>query len=151
MDVYENLKNKNLQLPSPPPEGGVYTKVKQVGNFLFVSGQGPTFEGKPLFMGKVGKEISLEEGQEAATVCAMNILSCLHEYLGDLNRVKNVVKVLAFVASAEGFGEQPKVINSASSLFEGVFGEKGKHARSAIGTSELPGNIPVEIEAIIEV
>lgn len=151
MDVYENLEKRNLSLPLPPPEGGIYTKVKQVGNILYVSGQGPTFEGKPLYTGKVGGEISLEEGQEAARVCAMNIMSCLQEYLGDLNRVKNVVKLLAFVASAEGFGDQPKVINAASGLFEDIFEEKGKHARSAIGTNELPANIPVEIEAIIEI
>lgn len=151
MDVYENLKNKNLQLPAPPPEGGIYTKVKQVGNLLFISGQGPNLDGKPLCVGKVGKEISLEEGREAALVCAMNILSCLDEYLGDLNRIKNIVKLLGFVASAEGFGDQPKVINAASSFFEDIFGERGKHARSAIGTSELPGGIPVEIEAIIEI
>lgn len=151
MDVYENLEKKNLSLPLPPPEGGIYTKVKQVGNILYVSGQGPTFEGKPLYTGKVGGEISLEKGQEAARVCAMNIMSCLQEYLGDLNRVKNVVKLLAFVASAEGFGDQPKVINAASGLFEDIFEEKGKHARSAIGTNELPANIPVEIEAIIEI
>lgn len=151
MDVYENLKVNNLQLPLPPPKGGVYTKVKQAGNLLYVSGQGPAIGGKPVYTGKVGGELSLEEGQEAAAVCAMNILSCLQEYLGDLNRVKNVVKLLAFVASADGFGEQPKVINAASSIFENVFGEKGKHSRSAIGTSELPGNIPVEIEAIVEV
>lgn len=151
MDVYDNLKAKNLQLPTPPPEGGIYTKVKQVGNLLFISGQGPNLDGKPVCVGKVGAEVSLKEGQEAAAVCAMNLLSCLQEYLGDLNRVKNVVKLLAFVASADGFGEQPKVINAASSLFEEVFGERGRHARSAIGTSELPGNIPVEIEAIIEI
>lgn len=151
MDVYENLEKRNLSLPPSPPEGGIYTKVKQVGNILYVSGQGPTFKGKPLYIGKVGGEISLKEGQEAAEVCAMNIMSCLHEYLGDLNKVKNVVKLLAFVASAEGFGEQPKVINAASGLFEDIFGEKGKHARSAIGTNELPANIPVEIEAIIEI
>lgn len=129
MDVYINLQNNNLQLPPPPPEGGIYTKVKQVGNMIYISGQGPNLNGKPVYVGKVGGEVSLEEGQEAAVICALNILSCLEEYLGDLNRVKNVVKLLAFVASAQGFGEQPKVINAASSLFEKVFGEKGRHAR----------------------
>ncbi|MGL5514753.1 MAG: RidA family protein [Sporomusa sp.] len=151
MDVYENLKEMNLEVPSPQPKGGIYTKVKQVGNLLYVSGQGPTSNGEALYRGKLGRELTLEEGQQAAAVCAMNILSCLHEYLGDLNRVKNVVKLLAFVSGTDEFAEQPQVINGASSLFLKAFGEHGEHARSAIGTNALPGNIPVEIEAIIEI
>ena len=151
MCVYENLKKLNITLPEPPPKGGIYVPVKQVGNLIFTSGSGPIVNGKPAFVGKVGKELTVEDGQKAARIVALNILGVLHQYLGDLNRVKNVVKILGFVASAENFGSQPQVINGASQLFIDVFGENGQHARSAIGTSELPGNIPVEIEGIFEI
>jgi enamine deaminase RidA (YjgF/YER057c/UK114 family) len=151
MCVYENLKKLNLELPAPPPPGGVYVPVKQVGNLLFTAGQGPTVDGKPIYTGKLGKDLTIEQGQEAAKVVALNMLSVLHQHLGDLNRIKNVVKLLGLVASAPGFGEQPRVVNAASQLLVDVFGEKGRHARSAIGTNELPGNIPVEIEGIFEV
>lgn len=151
MDIYVRLKELQLELPRPTPPGGEYVKVKPSGNYLYVSGQGPNGTGAYEYMGKLGTDLTLEEGKAAARNCAINILSCLHEYLGDLNRVKNVVKLTAFVASAPGFGQQPQVVNAASEIFIKVFGEKGCHARSAIGTNELPGNIPVEIEAIIEI
>jgi len=151
MCVYENLKRLNLELPVPPPRGGVYVPVKQVGNILYTAGQGPIVDGKPAFTGKVGKDLSIEEGQEAARICILNTLSVVHQYLGDLNKIKNVVKLLGFVASIADFNSQPQVINGGSQLLVDIFGEKGQHARSAIGTNELPGNIPVEIEAIIEI
>ena len=151
MDVYENLKKLGLRIPSPPPVGGKYVPAKRVGNLVFTSGQGPIVEGKPAFTGKVGKELSLEHGQEAAKYCILNTLSVLEKAIGNLNRVKNVVKVLGFVASAQNFNQQPLVINAGSQLLIDVFGEKGQHARSAIGTNELPGNIPVEIEVIFEI
>ncbi len=151
MDVYENLKKLGLQIPSPPPVGGKYVPAKQVGNLVYTSGQGPIVEGKPAYTGKVGKELSLEQGQEAAKICILNTLSVLEKAIGNLNRVKNVVKVLGFVASAPNFNQQPAVINAGSQLLIDVFGDKGQHARSAIGTNELPGNIPVEIEVIFEI
>ncbi len=151
MNVYDVLKEKGITIPTPPPLGGVYVPVKQIGNICYTSGAGPVLEGKPVMTGKVGGELTLEQGQEAAKVCILNVLSVLEKHLGDLNKVKNVVKVLAFVASAPGFNSQPQVINAASELLGEVFGEKGKHARSAIGTNELPNNIPVEIEVIFEV
>lgn len=151
MNVYENLQNLKLELPAPPKKGGIYAKVKKSGNLLYISGQGPNLNGEAVYRGKLGGSLSFEDGQAAAKLCALNILSCLQEYLGDLNQVKSVVKVLAFVASAEGFGQQPQVINAASELFIQVFGEAGESARSAIGTNELPGDIPVEIEAIVEI
>ncbi|MFA6506913.1 MAG: RidA family protein [Treponemataceae bacterium] len=151
MDAYENLRKLGLELPTPPPPGGLYVPVKQVGNFLYTSGQGATRNGKPLFTGKVGAELTVEEGQQAARLCVLNLLSVLHAFTGDLNRIKNVVKVLALVASAPGFGQQPLVVNGGSQLLIDVFGERGKHCRSAMGTNELPGNIPVEIEAIFEI
>ena len=150
MDVYENMKKHNLEPIVNTPVGGEYVKVKQCGNMLYVSGQGPLADGKPVYTGKLG-ELSLEQGQEAARICALNILGCLHAYLGDLNKVKNVVKLLAFVASEDGFSSQPQVINKASEVFIQAFGENGRHARSAIGTNILPGNIPVEVEAVFEI
>ena len=151
MSVYENLKKLHIELPGPPAKGGIYVPVRQVGNLIFTSGVGPMVNGAPAFVGKIGKDLTIEEGQLAARIVAINILSILHQYLTDLNRIKQVVKILGFVASAEKFGSQPQVINGASQLFVDVFGEIGQHARSAIGTNELPGDIPVEIEGIFEV
>jgi enamine deaminase RidA (YjgF/YER057c/UK114 family) len=150
MNVNDRIRELGLTLPAPAPVGGVYTPVRQCGRQLYVSGQGPSVAGKRLFTGKVGGDLTLEQGQEAAKVCALNLLAAVQAYVGDLNRVAGVVKVLALVASAPGFGSQPAVINAASQLLVDVFGEKGRHARSAMGTSDLPGNIPVEIEAIFE-
>ena len=151
MDVHENLKKLGLVIPAPPQVGGKYVPTKQVGNLVYTSGQGPIVNGKPSVTGKLGKELSIEDGQEAARICILNVLSILQAQIGDLNKVKNVVKVLGFVASESGFNDQPAVINGGSQLLIDVFGDKGRHARSAIGTNELPGNIPVEIEVIFEV
>ena len=152
MDIYEKLKDLGLELPPPPPLGGIYKPVKQVGNLLFVSGQGPTSKDGSEIKGKVGADRTIEEGQQAARFCALNALSVLHHYLGDLNKIKSTVKILAFVQSAPGFGRQPEVVNGASQLLADVFGkERGIGARSAIGTNELPDDITVEIEFIFEV
>ena len=151
MNVYDVLKENGISIPAPPPLGGVYVPVKQVGNLCYTSGAGPVIDGKPVITGKLGGDLTMEEGQEAARICILNVLSVLEKQIGDLNRVKQVVKMLAFVASAPGFNSQPQVINAASELLGTVFGEAGGHARSAIGTNELPNNIPVEIEVIFEV
>ena len=152
MDVYAKLKELNLELPEVPPLGGKYKPVKQVGNMLYVSGQGPTEKGIPVIRGKVGTERTIEEAQQAARMCVMNALSNLHAYLGDLNRIKSLVKMLAFVESGPNFNQQPKGIDGASYLLAESFGEdRGVGARSAIGTNELPGDITVEIEFIFEI
>ncbi|MDR0567727.1 MAG: RidA family protein [Spirochaetaceae bacterium] len=151
MDVYENLKKLGLTLPAPPPLGGLYMPVKRTGNLLFCSGQGPTVHGVPILTGKIGLDLTIEQGQEAARACVLNTLSILHSYTGDLNRIVSVVKILVFVASAPGFSQQPLVANGASQLFIDVFGESGRPARSAVGHNELPGNIPVEVEGVFEV
>jgi enamine deaminase RidA (YjgF/YER057c/UK114 family) len=153
MDVYEKLKELGLELPTPPPAGGVYSPVKEFGkSLLYTSGVGPTADGKPLFTGKAGRELSLEDAQKAAVASTLNILSVLHRDIGDLNRVKNIVKMLAFVASSEDFYDQPKVMNPSTELLIKLFGDPaGRPARSAIGTNVLPGNIPVEIELLIEI
>ena len=143
MDVYENIRKSGYELPPSPPKGGIYKPVKQVGNLLYISGQGATKDGQPVVSGKLGSERTIEEGQEAARICTLNALSVLHEYLGDLNKIKSVVKILAFVASAPGFNSQ---------LLKDIFGDdNGVGARSAISAIELPGNISVEIEFIFEI
>ena len=152
MDIYGKLKELGYSLPSLPPRGGIYKPVKQIGNLLYVSGQGATVKGVPAVVGHVGMERTLEEGQDAARMCALNCLAVLEDYLGDLNRLKSLVKKLGFVASAPGFNAQPKVIDGASRFFMDVMGEDaGVGARSAIGVNELPGNIAVEIEFIFEI
>lgn len=151
MEIYEVIKNLGYELPELPPKGGIYKPVVQVGNLLYVSGQGATKAGVPVITGKVGTDRTVEEGQEAARICALNCLSTLHDYLGDLNKIKRLVKLLGFVESAPGFNMQPKVMDGASALLRDIFGENGVGARSAIGTNELPGNITVEIEFIFEI
>ncbi len=152
MDVYENLKKAGYELPEAPPLGGVYKPVKQVGNLLFVSGHGCTVKGVPVYTGQAGGDCSFEDAQEAGKLCVLNALASLHNFLGDLNKIKSVVKVLALVQSAPGFHDQPKVINAASQLLADVFGEEnGIGTRSAMGTNNLPGNITVEIEFMFEV
>ncbi|MDR3123868.1 MAG: RidA family protein [Treponema sp.] len=151
MDVYARLKELNLALPEPPPRGGIYKPVRQTGNCLYVSGQGATKGGIPVVTGKAGSERSLEEAQEAARICVLNALAVLQDYLGDLNRIKGLVKILAFVQSAPGFSQQPRVIDAASALLRDIWGEDGVGARSAIGVNELPGGITVEIEFIFEI
>jgi enamine deaminase RidA (YjgF/YER057c/UK114 family) len=151
MNAYENLMKLGYSLPGLPPLAGLYVRLKRIDRMVYVSGQGCTLEGRPVFTGKVGADLSMEEGQEAARICALNALAILDDSLGSLDKVKNVVKVLGFVASAPGFNSQPAVVNGCSQLLIDVFGEAGRHARSAIGVSELPGDIPVEIEFIFEV
>jgi enamine deaminase RidA (YjgF/YER057c/UK114 family) len=152
MDVYKRIEELGYTLPPAAPKGGIYKPVKQVGNLLYISGQGATRNGEPVVSGKLGSDRTIEEGQEAARICTLNALSALDEYLGDLNKIKSVVKILAFVASAPGFNSSPKVVDGASKLLMDVFGEdRGVGARSAISTNELPGNISVEIEYIFEI
>ncbi len=153
MDIYERLRELNIEIPKPNAPLGLYSPAKVFGEkFIYISGQIPIANGTTLFVGKVGKEVSLEEGQKAAYICMINILSALNDKIKDLNRVKSVVKILGFVASSDDFYDQPKVINAASQLLVDVFGEDiGKASRSAVGTNALPGNVPVEIEALFEI
>lgn len=151
MDVYERLKELEYELPKLPPKGGIYKPVCQVGNLLYVSGQGATIEGVPVICGKVGEKAAIEDGIEAAQMCTLNALSTLEDYLGDLNKIKRLVKTLGFVASAKNFNMQPKVIDGASKLLSEIWGEDGIGARSAIGVAELPGDIAVEIEFVFEI
>lgn len=151
-NVYDVLKEKNIVLPEPPAKGGVYTPVQEFGgNMLYCSGCGPDLGGGNTVKGKVGRDLSLEEGQKAAFNCMLNLLANLHAKLGDLNRIKRFVKVLAFVNCTDDFEQQPQVVNGGSNLLVDLFGsEKGLPARSAIGTNALPGNIACEIEVLVE-
>ena len=152
MDIYKRIKELGHVLPQPAPLAGIYKPVKQIGGLIYVSGQGPTENGVPLVIGKVGAERTVEEGKHAARICALNALGALHQHLGDLNRIKSTVKLLAFVASAPGFNRQPEVVNGASQLLVDIFGEeRGTGARTSIGANELPGDITVEIEFIFEI
>ncbi len=146
----ERLKEKNIILPTPAMPVANYVGAVRAGNLLFVSGHGPITLAGP--MGKVGKDLTLEQGYQVAREVGLNLLATTRASLGSLDKVKRAVKVLGMVNSAPGFTAQPKVINGASDLFVEIFGEAiGKHARSAVGVAELPFGIPVEIEMILEV
>ena len=151
MDVNEIMKQKNITLPEPPPKGGVYAPCRIVGNLAFISGCGCII-GDMTAAGKLGRDYTLEQGQEFARNSMLNVLAVLKREIGDLNRVRSVVKLLVFVASDDEFYQQPQVANGASVLLGELFGqEMGIPARSAIGVNVLPGNLPVEIEAIFEI
>ena len=152
MTAEARIKELGLSLPQPPKPGGNYVPGVRVGNLLFLSGHGPgRADGAPSARGKVGRDLSLEDGYKTAREVGINLLGTARSLLGSLDKVKRVVKVLGMVNSAEGFGDQPKVINGFSDLMVEVFGENGRHARSAVGMAELPSGIPVEIEMILEV
>ena len=153
MGAEARLKEKNITLPAPATPVANYVGAVRVGNLLFVSGHGPIRQdGKPLTRGKLGRDLSVEQGYQVAREVGLNLLATTRTALGSLDKVRRVVKVLGMVNSAEGFGDQPKVINGFSDLMVEVFGEPlGKHARSAVGMAELPMGIPVEIEMVLEV
>lgn len=152
-DVYAKIKEKGIELPPPPAKGGVYTPVQEFGDrFLYCSGCGPDLGVRGTVVGKLGRDLTLEEGQKAAYNCMLNLLSNLQAKLGDLNRIRRFVKVLAFVNSTDDFDKQPQVVNGGSNLLVELFGEeKGLPARTAIGTNALPGGIACEIEVLVEV
>ena len=146
----ENLKQKNITLPVPPSPVANYVPAVRSGNLLFLAGTG--CRPPSCSSGKVGKDLSLQQGYQAARVTGLNLLGTVRATLGSLNKVKRVVKVLGMVNSAPGFTDQPKVMDGFSDLMIEVFGNKiGAHARSAVGMAELPFNIPVEIEMVLEV
>jgi enamine deaminase RidA (YjgF/YER057c/UK114 family) len=152
MSAEGRIKELGITLPDPPKPGGNYVPAVRVGNLLFLSGHGPSrVEGKPSARGKVGRDLSTEDGYKVAREVGVNLLGTARSMLGSLDKVKRIVKVLGMVNSAEGFGEQPKVINGFSDLMVEIFGDQGRHARSAVGMAELPSGIPVEIEMILEV
>lgn len=150
MSAEEKIKKLGIKLPEQGSPQAMFIPVKRTGNLLFLSGQIPTQNGKLIYTGKVGKDLSLSQGEEAARLCVINMLAALKSYLGNLDLVKAVVKLQAYVNSEVGFDQQHILVNAASQLLYDVFGEEGRHARTAIGTNQLPLDAPVEIEAIIE-
>lgn len=147
----EQLKKLNIELPAVGKPIANYVNVVRVGNLLFLSGKGPSNEKGVYTTGKVGKDLTLEEGIAAARLTAINQLAVLKAELGDLSKVKRIVKVLGMVNCEADFKDHPKVINGFSDLMVQVFGEKGKHARSAVGICSLPFNMAVEVELVVEV
>lgn len=147
----ERLREMGIELPTPPKPIAAYVPAVRVGDLVFISGQGPTRDGKPVWVGRVGADLTLEEGYEAAKLVMINALAVLKQEIGDLSRVERIVKVLGWVNSAPDFVQQPMVINGASELLEQVFGERGKHARSAVSAHTLPFGFAVEIEMIVQV
>lgn len=150
-DPEQKLKELGIELKEPSSPIANYVNVVRTGNLLFLSGKGPLKNDGNYITGKLGKEITIEQGYEAAKIVGINQLSVLKKELGDLRRVKRIVKVLGMVQCTPEFTDQPKVINGFSDLMVAVFGVKGKHARSAVGMVSLPSNIAVEIELIVEV
>ena len=140
-----------IELFPPSKPMGNYVKVVRSGNLLFTAGHGPTKADGSNITGKVGKDLTLEQGTEAARQAGIAILSTLKAELGDLNKVRRIVKVLGMVNCTENFTDQPKVMNGFSDLMVAVFGDKGKHARSAVGMYVLPSNIAVEVEIVVEI
>ena len=150
MKIEQKINELGLMLPDCPKPVAVYVSAKRVGNIIYVSGQIPQKDGEILYKGKVGEE-SIDEGRKAAQICVLNCLAAIKSLIGDLDKIDQIVKVVGFVNSAPGFTNQPKVINSASELIAKLFGENGNHSRSAVGVSELPLNISVEIEMIVSI
>jgi enamine deaminase RidA (YjgF/YER057c/UK114 family) len=151
IDYDKKLKTLGVELYPPTKAMGNYVKVVRTGNLLYFAGHGPTRADNSNITGKVGKDLTLEQGYEAAKQTGIALLSTLKAEVGDLNKVKRIVKVLGMVNCTQEFTDQPKVINGFSDLMVSIFEEKGKHARSAVGMYMLPSNIAVEIEMIVEV
>jgi enamine deaminase RidA (YjgF/YER057c/UK114 family) len=151
MNIERRLAELGLTLPPVSAPTHSYVAVKQTGSLLFVSGHVPKKDGTYPHLGKVGSEVTLEQARESAHICVINCLASIKAYLGNLDEVKHIVKVVGFVASAPNFIEQPKVINAASDLLIEIFGEAGRHARSAVGMAVLPSDVPVEIEMVVEI
>ncbi len=148
--IEEKLESLGIKLPDPPTPAGSYVPAIKTGNILFISGQIPMENGKVIFTGKVSNE-NIEVAQKSAKMCAINILAQIKRETGNLDKVTKIIKLSGFVNSVSEFSQQPKVINPASDLFFELFGEKGKHARVAVGVSSLPLESMTEIDAVVEV
>jgi enamine deaminase RidA (YjgF/YER057c/UK114 family) len=151
MSYEEKLKALGLELPEAPKPVATYVPAVQAGNLLFLSGVLPMRSGQLAFAGKLGRDLTVSQGVEAAQVAILNALAIVKHELGSLDRISRVVKVVGHVASAEGFTDQPQVLNGASDLLVAIFGDRGRHARVAIGAAELPRRAAVEIEVIVAV
>ena len=152
MTIQDKLKELKIEIPDAPSPVGAYVAYKIVGKLLYISGQLPIGPKGEMIKGKIGKDLTLEDGQKASRYCVINILSQVKKSLGgDLTKVKNCVKITGFVNSTDDFIDQPKVINPASEILSSVFGENGKHTRAAVSANSLPLGVAVEIDAIFEI
>ena len=152
MNALEKLKELNIQLPNAPDPVGAYVAFKKIGTLLYISGQLPISKDGKIIKGKIGKDLTLVDGQKASKLCAINIIAQVKKALnGDLDKVKNCIKITGFVNSTDSFTDQPKVINPASETLSAVFENYGKHTRAAISANSLPLGAAVEIDAIFEI
>ncbi len=151
MSYEQQLKQLGLELPAPPKPVANYVPVVRTGDLLFLSGVLPSRDGLLVMTGKLGENLTVEQGAEAARVAVLNGLSIIRSVAGSLDRVKQIVKMVGYIASAPGFTDQPQVLNGASDLLVSLFGDAGRHARVAVGAAELPRRAPVEIELIVQV
>lgn len=151
MSYEQQLQKLQLELPQPPKPLATYVPAVLAGNLLFLSGVLPMRDGQLVFSGKLGRDLTVEQGAEAAKLSLLNALAIAKQELGTLDRIARVVKVVGHVASAEGFVQQPQVLNGASDLLVAIFGEAGRHARVAVGAAELPRGAAVEIDVIFSV
>jgi len=150
--IDEQLKKLNIKIPDAPDPVGAYVAYKKIGKLLYISGQLPIDNDGKIMKGKIGKDLSLEDGQKASRLCVINILAQAKKAMnGDLSKIKNCVKITGFVNSTNDYIDQPKVINPASETLSAVFGDQGKHTRAAVSTNSLPLGVPVEIDAIFEI
>ncbi len=150
MSANQRISDLGISLPQVATPAGAYVPAVISGNLVFTAGQIPLVEGKLVATGKVGKDLTAEQAKEIARICALNAVAAIKSVIGDLDRVTKVVKVVGFVASDPSFTQQPAVVNGASELLEQIFGERGIHARSAVGVAVLPLDAPVEVELIVE-
>jgi enamine deaminase RidA (YjgF/YER057c/UK114 family) len=150
MTPEDRLRALGLELPAPPAPVAAYSLAVRTGDLLYLSGTTCYVDGRPLYRGKLGRELTVEQGYAAARQTGLNLLAVLRQAVGRLELVVQVVKVNGYVNSASGFTDQPAVIDGASDLMQAVFGECGRHARTSVGVAELPGDIPVEIEMIVQ-
>ncbi|ADG15627.1 Endoribonuclease L-PSP [Paraburkholderia atlantica] len=151
MSVQQKLADLGLELPAPPQPLGSYTAVSEAGNLLFISGQVPLSAGKMVYTGRVGETLTLEQGRKAAQLAGLNVLAQISRHLGGFERLNHIVRVEGHVSSADGFFDQPAVVDGASDLFAAVLGDKAGHARSAFSHSQGPANAAVVIVVIAEI
>lgn len=151
MEIEKRIRSLGLELPDVPKPVASYVPAVRSGNYIFTSGQIPFVKGELKYKGKVGRDLTLEEGYECAKVTVLNCLAAIKSVIDDLDQIKQVVRVTGFINSAPGFQDQPKVLNGASDLLVEIFGERGKHSRLALGTSELPLGAAIEIDLIVEI
>lgn len=150
MTPEDRLRALGLELPAPPVPVATYSLAVRTGDLLYLSGTTCYRDGRPMYHGKLGREVTVQQGYEAARQTALNLLAVIRDEVGTLSRIGQIVKVNGYVNSAAGFTEQPAVMNGASELLVAVLGDRGRHARTSIGVAELPGDIPVEIEMIVQ-